>query len=153
VYALDNAHLDFAQSVLAMCTSAHRSGVLKDPGEVAKLLEVREAMGSQKIPGTRLALFHTRSESIYRPSIHLFQLEEPLLRTMDDPEGVSEVLLMLGPKALSKESLEVLSEISALLLQEEMVSLLGRGNRDDIIHYLSRELVGFYRSKNEMGGQ
>ncbi|WP_426333271.1 BglG family transcription antiterminator [Paenibacillus silvae] len=152
VHALDNAHLDFAQSVLAMCKVAHRAGVLKDPGEVAKLLEVRESMGSQKIPGTRLALFHTRSESIYRPSISLYQLEEPLLQTMDDPEGVSHVLLMLGPKELSKESLEVLSEISALLLQEEMIMLLGKGSRDEIIHYLSRELVGFYRSKNEIGG-
>ncbi|PYE49586.1 BglG family transcription antiterminator [Paenibacillus barcinonensis] len=152
VHALDNAHLDFAHSVLAMCKIVHRAGVLKDPGEVARLLEVRESMGSQKIPGTRLALFHTRSESIYRPSINLFQLEEPLLQTMDDPEGVSHVLLMLGPKELSKESLEVLSEISALLLQEEMIALLGKGNRDEIIHYLSRELVGFYRSKNEIGG-
>ncbi|MDT0125715.1 BglG family transcription antiterminator [Paenibacillus sp. RRE4] len=152
VHAMDNAHLDFAQSVLGMCKVAHRSGILKDPGEVAKLLEVRESMGSQKIPGTQLALFHTRSESIYKPSISLFQLEEPLLRTVDDPEGVSHVLLMLGPKELSKESLEVLSEISALLLQEEMITLLGKGNRDEIIHYLSRELVGFYRSKNEIGG-
>lgn len=152
VYAMDNAHLDFAQSVLGMCKVAHRSGILKDPGEVAKLLEVRESMGSQKIPGTQLALFHTRSESIYKPSISLFQLEEPLLRTVEDLEGVSHVLLMLGPKELSKESLEVLSEISALLLQEEMITLLGKGNRDEIIHYLSRELVGFYRSKNEIGG-
>jgi len=152
VHAMDNAHLDFAQSVLGMCKVAHRSGILKDPGEVAKLLEVRESMGSQKIPGTQLALFHTRSESIYKPSISLFQLEEPLLRTVEDPEGVSHVLLMLGPKELSKESLEVLSEISALLLQEEMITLLGKGNRDEIIHYLSRELVGFYRSKNEIGG-
>nr|WP_154957984.1 BglG family transcription antiterminator [Paenibacillus xylanexedens] len=152
VYAMDNAHLDFAQSVLGMCKVAHRSGILKDPGEVAKLLEVRESMGSQKIPGTQLALFHTRSESIFKPSISLFQLEEPLLRTVEDPEGVSHVLLMLGPKELSKESLEVLSEISALLLQEEMITLLGKGNRDEIIHYLSRELVGFYRSKNEIGG-
>ncbi|MCM3133568.1 BglG family transcription antiterminator [Paenibacillus polysaccharolyticus] len=152
VHAMDNAHLDFAQSVLGMCKVAHRSGILKDPGEVAKLLEVRELMGSQKIPGTQLALFHTRSESIYKPSISLFQLEEPLLRTVEDPEGVSHVLLMLGPKELSKESLEVLSEISALLLQEEMITLLGKGNRDEIIHYLSRELVGFYRSKNEIGG-
>ncbi|WP_434749804.1 BglG family transcription antiterminator [Paenibacillus amylolyticus] len=152
VHAMDNTHLDFAQSVLGMCKVAHRAGVLKDPEEVAKLLEVRESMGSQKIPGTQLALFHTRSENIYKPSISLFQLEEPLLRTVEDPEGVSDVLLMLGPKELSKESLEVLSEISALLLQEEMITLLGKGNRDEIIHYLSRELVGFYRSKNEIGG-
>ena len=153
VHTLNNAQLDLSQSLLAMSTVAHQSGVLKDPNEVAKLLENRESMGSQKIPGTTLALFHTRSESIYSPSISLFQLNEPMLRTKDDSEGVSHVLLMLGPKELSKESLEVLSEISALLLQEEMIMLLTQGNRDEIVHYLSQELVGFYRSKTEIGGQ
>ncbi|MBT2282101.1 BglG family transcription antiterminator [Paenibacillus polymyxa] len=153
VYPLDNQDIGFYKTVYAMCNVLHGSGVLKEPEEVAKRLEAREAVGSQKIPGTRLALFHTRSEGIYRPSISLFQLTEPLLRTPDDPAGVTHVLLMLGPRELSKESLEVLSEISALLLQEEMITLLEKGNRDELIHYLSQELVGFYRSKTEIGGQ
>lgn len=153
VYPLDNQDIGFYKTVYAMCNVLHGSGVLKEPGEIAKRLEAREAVGSQKIPGTRLALFHTRSEGIYRPSISLFQLTEPLLRTPDDPAGVTHVLLMLGPRELSKESLEVLSEISALLLQEEMITLLEKGIRDELIHYLSQELVGFYRSKTEIGGQ
>ncbi|MDR6718558.1 BglG family transcription antiterminator [Paenibacillus sp. 2003] len=153
VYPLDNQDIGFYKTVYAMCNVLHESGVLKEPEEVAKRLEAREAVGSQKIPDTRLALFHTRSEGIYRPSISLFQLTEPLLRTPDDPAGVTHVLLMLGPRELSKESLEVLSEISALLLQEEMITLLEKGIRDELIHYLSQELVGFYRSKTEIGGQ
>ncbi|WP_405170469.1 BglG family transcription antiterminator [Paenibacillus sp. FSL H8-0280] len=153
VYPLDNQDIGFYKTVYAMCNVLHGSGVLKEPGEIAKRLEAREAVGSQKIPGTRLALFHTRSEGIYRPSISLFQLAEPLLRTPDDPAGVTHILLMLGPRELSKESLEVLSEISALLLQEEMITLLEKGIRDELIHYLSQELVGFYRSKIEIGGQ
>ncbi|WP_017686855.1 BglG family transcription antiterminator [Paenibacillus sp. PAMC 26794] len=153
VYPLDNQDIGFYKTVYAMCNVLHGSGVLKEPGEIAKRLEAREAVGSQKIPGTRLALFHTRSEGIYRPSISLFQLTEPLLRTPDDPAGVTHILLMLGPRELSKESLEVLSEISALLLQEEMITLLEKGIRDELIHYLSQELVGFYRSKTEIGGQ
>ncbi|WP_336765201.1 BglG family transcription antiterminator [Paenibacillus sp. USHLN196] len=153
VYPLDNQDIGFYKTVYAMCNVLHGSGVLKEPEEIAKRLEAREAVGSQKIPGTRLALFHTRSEGIYRPSISLFQLTEPLLRTPDDPAGVTHILLMLGPRELSKESLEVLSEISALLLQEEMIALLEKGIRDELIHYLSQELVGFYRSKTEIGGQ
>ncbi|MEK4662913.1 BglG family transcription antiterminator [Priestia sp. FSL H7-0729] len=153
VYPLDNQDVGFYKTVYAMCSVLHGTGVLKEPEEVAKRLEAREAVGSQKIPGTRLALFHTRSEGIYRPSISLFQLTEPLLRTPDDPAGVTHILLMLGPRELSKESLEVLSEISALLLQEEMITLLEKGIRDELIHYLSQELVGFYRSKTEIGGQ
>ncbi|WP_458123754.1 BglG family transcription antiterminator [Paenibacillus sp. Z3-2] len=153
VYPLDNRDIGFYKTVYAMCNVLHGSGVLKEPEEIAKRLEAREAVGSQKIPGTRLALFHTRSEGIYRPSISLFQLTEPLLRTPDDPAGVTHILVMLGPRELSKESLEVLSEISALLLQEEMITLLEKGIRDELIHYLSQELVGFYRSKTEIGGQ
>ncbi|WP_339166886.1 BglG family transcription antiterminator [Paenibacillus sp. FSL R5-0341] len=153
VYPLDNQDIGFYKTVYAMCNVLHGSGVLKEPEEIAKRLEAREAVGSQKIPGTRLALFHTRSEGIYRPSISLFQLTEPLLRTPDDPAGVTHILLMLGPRELSKESLEVLSEISALLLQQEMITLLEKGIRDELIHYLSQELVGFYRSKTEIGGQ
>ncbi|WP_128103228.1 BglG family transcription antiterminator [Paenibacillus sp. DCT19] len=152
VYPLDNQGAGFYKTVYAMCNVLHGSGVLKEPEEIAKRLEEREAVGSQKIPGTTLALFHTRSEGIYRPSISLFQLTEPLLRTSADPAGVTHVLLMLGPRELSKESLEVLSEISALLLQEEMITLLEKGVRDELIHYLSKELVGFYRSKTEIGG-
>jgi len=152
VFPLDNQEIGFFDTAYAMCSVLHQSGVLNNPEEIARLLEERETVGSQKIPGTSLALFHTRSDGIHSPSITLFQLTEPLLRTPEDPTGVSHVLLMLGPRQLSKESLEVLSEISALLLQEEMITLLEKGNRDDLIHYLSQELAGFYRSKTEIGG-
>lgn len=152
VFPLDNRNMGFYETAFAMCKVLQESGVLKDPEEIARLLEAREKVGSQKIPDTSLALFHTRSDGIYRPSISLFQLSEPLLVTAEDPVGVSHILLMVGPRELSRESLEVLSEISALLLQDEMITLLEKGIRDDLIHYLSRELVGFYRSKTEIGG-
>lgn len=152
VFPLDNRKMGFYETAFAMCKVLQESGVLKDPEEIARLLEAREKVGSQKIPDTSLALFHTRSDGIYRPSISLFQLSEPLLVTTEDPVGVSHILLMVGPRELSRESLEVLSEISALLLQDEMITLLEKGIRDDLIHYLSRELVGFYRSKTEIGG-
>jgi mannitol operon transcriptional antiterminator len=152
VFPLDNRKMGFYETAFAMCKVLQESGVLKDPEEIARLLEAREKVGSQKIPDTSLALFHIRSDGIYRPSISLFQLSEPLLVTTEDPVGVSHILLMVGPRELSRESLEVLSEISALLLQGEMITLLEKGIRDDLIHYLSRELVGFYRSKTEIGG-
>ncbi|MFS0872034.1 BglG family transcription antiterminator [Paenibacillus xylanilyticus] len=152
VFPLDNRRMGFYETAFAMCKVLQESGVLKDPEEIARLLEARESVGSQKIPDTSLALFHTRSDVIYRPSISLFQLSEPLLVTPEDSVGVSHILLMVGPRELSRESLEVLSEISALLLQDEMIVLLEKGIRDDLIHYLSRELVGFYRSKTEIGG-
>lgn len=45
------------------------------------------------------------------------------------------MLLMLGPQELSKESLEVLSEISSFLLIPEMIELLKLGSQSEIKHF------------------
>ncbi|MNT51573.1 hypothetical protein D3C72_1885450 [compost metagenome] len=65
----------------------------------------------------------------------------------DEPASVRQLLIMLGPKELSKESLEVLSEISALLLKAEMVQLLETGTQNEIKQYLSAELIHFFENK------
>lgn len=65
-------------------------------------------------------------------------------------EGDTEVrviLLMLAPRRLSKESLEVLSEISALLLNSELVQLLEERTEPEIRGYLSSELLHFFQTK------
>ena len=69
VYPLDNQDIGFYKTVYAMCNVLHGSGVLKEPGEIAKRLEAREAVGSQKIHGKRKVLPKKRREGIYRPSI------------------------------------------------------------------------------------
>jgi mannitol operon transcriptional antiterminator len=56
---------------------------------------------------------------------------------------------MLAPRALSKESLEVLSEISSFLLDDELVALLGSGSREDIQVFLSQRLAAFYTNINK----
>ncbi|MNG39718.1 hypothetical protein D3C84_1279490 [compost metagenome] len=65
-------------------------------------------------------------------------------------EGGTEVrviLLMLAPRRLSRESLEVLSEISALLLNSELVKLLEERTEPEIRQYLSSELLHFFENK------
>lgn len=57
------------------------------------------------------------------------------------------MLLMLGPQELSKESLEVLSEISSFLLIPEMIELLKLGSQSEIKHFLSQELAAFLENK------
>ncbi|MMZ70133.1 hypothetical protein D1872_331090 [compost metagenome] len=53
---------------------------------------------------------------------------------------------MLAPQELSKESLEVLSEISALLLNSQLVSLLESGTDAEIRNYLAAELLSFFEN-------
>ncbi|MCR2807657.1 BglG family transcription antiterminator [Paenibacillus soyae] len=111
-----------------------------------RLIE-REKAGSQAIAGTKLALFHTRSEHIEKPVLRLYNLDEPLWLGEDGSAEVRQVLLMLAPQQLSRPMLEVLSEISALLLQQEFVELLEQGDSEVIKPYISQELESFIQSK------
>lgn len=145
VYPLENQGMDMAATVEAICMLEAGRGNVTEPSAVAAQLMERERQGSQVISDTSIALVHTRSHYIRKPSLTLYKLAEPLLA--DTGEQVECVLLMLGPRELPRESLEVLSEISALLLQEDMVTLLEHGSRDHIVNYISSELAEFFHSK------
>lgn len=119
-----------------------RNGGVSDPETViARLLE-RERMGSQLIPDTSLALFHTRSRLIPQPLLHLFRLRNAV--SLADEARASAILLMLAPKELPRESLEVLSEISAMLLRTELIDLMDRGAEEEIRSYLAEELQHYF---------
>ncbi|AJE52871.1 BglG family transcription antiterminator [Paenibacillus polymyxa] len=145
VYPLENQGMDMPATIEAICMLEAGRGNVTEPSVVAEQLMERERQGSQVITDTSVALIHTRSPYIRQPSLTLYRLAEPLLADVD--EQVECVLLMLGPRELPKESLEVLSEISALLLQEDMITLLEHGSRDQIANYISTELAEFFHSK------
>ncbi|MDP1512501.1 PRD domain-containing protein [Paenibacillus sp. CMAA1739] len=145
VYQLENKGMDMSATIEAICMLEAVRGNVTEPSVVAEQLIERERQGSQVISDTSVALIHTRSPYVRQPSLTLYRLAEPLLVDVD--EQVECVLLMLGPRELPKESLEVLSEISALLLQEDMITLLEHGSRDQIANYISSELAEFFHSK------
>ncbi|TQR98313.1 BglG family transcription antiterminator [Paenibacillus ottowii] len=145
VYPLENQGMDMSATIEAICMMEAVRGNVTEPSVVAEQLIERERQGSQVISDTSVALIHTRSPYVRQPSLTLYRLAEPLLADVD--EQVECVLLMLGPRELPKESLEVLSEISALLLQEDMITLLEHGSRDQIANYISSELAEFFHSK------
>ncbi|MGZ0042473.1 BglG family transcription antiterminator [Paenibacillus ottowii] len=145
VYPLENQGMDMSATIEAICMLEAVRGNVTEPSVVAEQLIERERQGSQVISDTSVALIHTRSPYVRQPSLTLYRLAEPLLADVD--EQVECVLLMLGPRELPKESLEVLSEISALLLQEDMITLLEHGSRDQIANYISSELAEFFHSK------
>ncbi|MFF2482375.1 BglG family transcription antiterminator [Paenibacillus sp. NPDC058071] len=118
-----------------------------DTATVGKLLLERERASSQAIGGTKLALFHTRSDHIKRPILKLYRLEEPLQLGENKDQEVRRILLMLAPLELSRSVLEILSEISALLLQPEFEALLEEADADAIKRYVSRELESYIQSK------
>jgi mannitol operon transcriptional antiterminator len=123
--------------------------VLRNVDIIAKHLVDREAQGSLFIPDTKLAFLHTRSEWVDEPIIALFDLKTPLLLGKETMSEADQIFLMLAPAALNKQALEVLSEISAMLLLPEMIELLERGDTEIIRAFISRTMEAFIKTKLE----
>ncbi|BBI36373.1 BglG family transcription antiterminator [Cohnella abietis] len=117
--------------------------------KLAKQLVDREAQGSVIIPDTKLALLHTRSEWVSKPVISLFNLKNPIYLGQDSICEVRQIFLMLAPVDLNKPALEVLSEISAMLLLPEMVKQLEDGNTETIRAFISRNMEAYMKTKLE----
>jgi len=101
------------------------------------------------LPDTSLALFHTRSPDIAQSSLSLYSLEVPIPMDTHPPSRLSRFLLMLAPQSLTKEGLEVLSEVSAMLLDGRMIDLLEAGEEPAIRRYMTDHLKDYFRSITE----
>ncbi|KOP65954.1 sugar transporter [Bacillus sp. FJAT-18019] len=145
VYHLNNRQDDLEGTLDTMLVTVFKLGAIRDAEKVKERLLKRERMGTQLIPDTTLALFHTRSSYITKPFLSLFRLKHAAPLADGTEAGV--ILLMLAPKQLSKESLEVLSEISAMLLHSELMELMERGSEEEIRSYLAQELHHFFQSQ------
>lgn len=115
---------------------------------IIRQLREREKQGSQIIPDTETALFHTRSEHLPEPVLTLFHLEYPFLL---EKQPVKHVLLMLGQKDMPKQTLEILSEVSSMLLLPEMIDVLKTGDEEAVKHFISQRFSEFTKIKFERG--
>jgi mannitol operon transcriptional antiterminator len=140
---------EVSDAIHLICDRLERNGVLKNCERVAEQLLQREKLAGLGIPDTDLALFHTRSEEILKPSFTVHSLSHPLfIRSMENqPMEIKKVLLLLGPKEIEKEGLEVLSEISSLLLEEETIDVLHAEDKSMIQTYFAEKLHGFIDHK------
>lgn len=109
-------------------------------------LKEREKHGSQVISDTEIALFHTRSEHLTEPVLTLFHLEHPLQM---EQQRVKHILLMLGQKEMSKQTIEILSEVSSMLLLPEMIDVLKEEKEEAIKQFISQQFSEFTKIKFE----
>jgi mannitol operon transcriptional antiterminator len=139
-----------SQSLLAsLLEMLSPRSVLLNVAMIAKQLMDREAQGSLFIPDTKLALLHTRSEWVVEPVIALFNLKAPLRLGKEASSGAKQIFLMLAPLTLNMQALEVLSEISAMLLIPKMIELLEEGDTEIIRSFISGTMETFIKSKLE----
>ncbi len=94
-------------------------GLAKSAVSLSAQLLRRHEMSGLGIPGTRLALFHGRDATIQRGGFLIFELPEPIdLLGMDQQlQSVERLLVLVAPEETSNELLELLSSISAAIIE------------------------------------
>lgn len=135
------------------------SGLLKERGIVdnektvlAELLK-REELGGLGIPGTTLALYHARSDSVIEPSFTISRLQRPQqVQSMDGTSiEIHTTLLLLAPREPDVETLEVLSGISSLIIRDEsIIQLFQSGSEEELGMLLGKELRDIYKDKTNI---
>lgn len=147
VYSLDlgKKSRDLRAVLTAILGKVTAKGNVREPELIVRQLIERENNGTQLIADTGTALFHTRSEGVEKPVLSLFRLATPLPLSKDGTAAARQILLMLAPRELSRPGLEVLSEISAMLLLPELIRLLEVANAEEIKAFVSQELEDYMR--------
>jgi mannitol operon transcriptional antiterminator len=107
------------EAVRVMCESLAGRGLISEPERLEADLLARMELGGIGIPGTTLALFHARGDTVVRPSFSVHDFDEPLeLEGMDGAMmRVRRSLLMVAPPELSPVALEAISEISVAMVE------------------------------------
>ncbi|MCM3732053.1 BglG family transcription antiterminator [Fictibacillus nanhaiensis] len=130
---------------------AEKGFVSETNGVVQALIE-REKIAGLGIPGTSLALYHTKSDLVNEISFTIARLFQPLtVIGMDGSEVmINTILLMLSPLDTTDESLEVLSGISSLIIRDEhSINVFQNGSENGILDLMAKECKEIYQSKTE----
>jgi len=109
---------------------------------VTQKLYQREKLGGLGIPGTELALYHCRSESVPKPLFVTAKLPDSiLLNSMKGSDQlVSRILILLAPIELHDTELDVLSLISSTIIDnDETIQIFTSGSDQEIIQTLMSE--------------
>ncbi|MFN7252974.1 MAG: BglG family transcription antiterminator [Anaerobacillus sp.] len=132
------------------CDKLYKQGIINHVSSVIEALFAREKLGGLGIPNTTIALFHTRSDHILKPSFKIISLESSLLlKGMDQSFiDVDNIILLLAPQEVPKHVLEVLSYISTLIIEDEKsVEVFQSKDQNLISAQLATKLEHFYYEK------
>lgn len=144
---LDWSAFESIENVLqAICQELEQLHYITQASAVFQKLIAREALGGMGLPGTTVALHHTRSNAVLQPLFTVYRLRNPIeVQGMQEESlPIDTVLMMLAPEAVSDEALETLSFISSLLVQQKASATLFASGREKEIHqFLAFHLMQF----------
>ncbi|WP_301170251.1 BglG family transcription antiterminator [Brevibacillus nitrificans] len=137
------------QTLSAIVGELEKSGSVYEVHTVVAHLLAREKLGGLGIPGTSMALFHAKSDAVAKVSFTVHLLEEPVsLRSMDEEVMSARILLLLlSPNGTPREGLEVLSEISSMLIEEEAQKMMESGEGQRITEEIAGRLYSYCLKK------
>ncbi|WP_147803836.1 BglG family transcription antiterminator [Alkalicoccus halolimnae] len=136
-------------SMYNMMTYLEDKKLIKSAEEVNDKLKIRENLSGVGLPGTALALFHTRSSSVNEPVFLIYERKEPeSLEAMDGSTiSVKRILIMLAPENTNNVESSALSTISGMIVQtKESIRLFETGSENDIKTFMSNEFLNLYRN-------
>ncbi|RCW76913.1 BglG family transcription antiterminator [Saliterribacillus persicus] len=144
----ENIQLESALS--HSCELLHQQELITDKQELVTQLIKRADIGGLGIPGTSLALFHTRSNQVKKAHFSIHPLKQAIL--IDGMDGsqmeMKNLLLMISPVEADEATLEILSFISGLLIKDEdNMVLFQTQDEEKIRDYLAEQLHVFLHEK------
>ncbi len=136
--------------ITQICAELFEKNRISDVNGTADALLAREKLGGLGIPGTSMALYHARSETVLIPHFSIYVLDEPIdVRGMDESTmGMKQMLLLLSPEAGAETSMEVLSFLSSILIEsEESTAVFQSNSPEKITDFLTKRLDQFFQEK------
>jgi mannitol operon transcriptional antiterminator len=146
---IENRDMSLEEILFQACDTLKKQGVIEQSEEIVHQLLEREKQGGLGIPDAKLGLFHCRSDRVTKLSFTIYALRDPFpLRSMDEGTiEIDKILLMLSPVSVPHEAIEVLSEISALLIEPETIKILESNDQSLIQQYFVQKLYRFCSEK------
>ncbi|WP_199619457.1 BglG family transcription antiterminator [Paenibacillus alkalitolerans] len=114
----------------------------KDPGILRHELIEREKLGAWVMKKAALAMLHCKSDALQKLCVCIVKCGKPIRWTHQDQSiDVRTVLVLLAPKQAPKEHFEIISEVSAALIEDSFIDALTQGHEDEIMEQV-KTVVG-----------
>lgn len=117
----------------------HKINIGKNREVIRKLIFKREENGNVVVPGTSVALIHTRSDEISEPFVGVYRINKPLaMRSIGfSVEDVDTFIVMFARNAESNYILKILGKISVSLIEKkEFIEVLKLSSAVEIREFL-----------------
>lgn len=117
----------------------YKSELTNDKQAIKFGIMKREEKGNVVVPGSNIALLHTRSDKMIRPFVGVYRITEPLSMTSIGfaTEQTGTFIVLIARKDESNYILQLLGKISVALIEDKnFVNILKLGGIADIRNYL-----------------